>query len=73
MSFTEEHAEAIVQRYDADAGATLVHINTAGTHSKLQHSLPLYDDDKATKKAKTSGGFFNRMFAGAYTGRQAAY
>ncbi|KAF1977504.1 cyclin [Bimuria novae-zelandiae CBS 107.79] len=72
MSFTEEHADAIVQRYDADTGATLVHINAPVTHSKLQHSLPLYDD-KATKKAKPTGGFFNRMFTGAYTGRQAAY
>ncbi|KAJ4359790.1 PHO85 cyclin-1 [Didymosphaeria variabile] len=73
VSFTEEHAEAgIVQRYDADSGATIVHINAPVAHSKLQHSLPLYDD-KATKKTKTSGGFFNRMFAGAYTGRQAAY
>ncbi|KAL5416141.1 hypothetical protein PMIN04_008275 [Paraphaeosphaeria minitans] len=72
MSITEEHAEAIVRRYDADQGATLVHINAPVTHSKLQHSLPLYDD-KATKKTRTSGGFFNRMFAGAYTGRQTAY
>ena len=73
VSFTEEHAEAgLVHRYDADSGATIVHINAPIPHSKLQHSLPLYDE-KATKKAKTSGGFFNRMFAGAYTGRQAAY
>lgn len=72
MSFTEEHAEAVVQRYDADSGATLVHINRPETQPKLQHSLPLYDD-KSTRKAKMPGGFFNRMFAGAYTGRQAAY
>lgn len=73
MSFTEEHAEAgLVHRYDAESGATLVHINAPNAQPKLQHSLPLYDD-KVAKKAKTSGGFFNRMFAGAYTGRQAAY
>jgi len=73
FQYAEESAEAIVQRYDADSGATLVHINAPISHSKLQHSIPLYED-KPTKKAKTStGGFFNRMFAGAYTGRQATY
>jgi G1/S-specific cyclin PLC1 len=69
-SFMEEPVEAFVQRYDADQGATLVHIHGPVSQSKihLQHSLPLYDD-KPSKKAKTSGGFLNRMFAG----RQAAY
>jgi hypothetical protein len=71
MSFTEEHVEAVVQRYDTDSGATLVHINAPHTHTKLQHSLPLYDD-KATKKTKTPGGFFNRIY-NSYAGRQAAY
>jgi G1/S-specific cyclin PLC1 len=74
-SFTEEPTEAFVQRYDADQGATLVHIHGPVTQSKiqLQHSLPLYDD-KPSKKAKMSGGFFNRMFGqtGTYAGRQTA-
>lgn len=71
MSFTEEPAEAVVQRYDADSGATLVHINAPVMHTKLQHSLPLYDD-KVAKKAKAPGGFFNRIY-NSYAGRQAAY
>ncbi|PSN61049.1 cyclin [Corynespora cassiicola Philippines] len=75
-SFTEEPREAaVVRRFDQDSGATLVHIHGHGSHGKLEHTLPLYDD-KPSKKAKTStGGFFNRMFAtaGAYTGRQATY
>jgi G1/S-specific cyclin PLC1 len=75
-SFTEETTEAFVQRYDADQGATLVHIHHPASQSKLQlqHSLPLYDD-KPSKKAKSSGGFFNRMFGqtGYYAGRQTAY
>lgn len=54
--------------YDTCQSAHLVHI---------QHSLPLYED-KPSKKAKTSGGFFNRMFgttgaAGPYAGRQQIY
>lgn len=76
MSFTEEPTEAFVQRYDADQGATLVHINGPMSQSKLplQHSLPLYDD-KPSKKAKQSGGFFNRMFGqtGTYATRQNSY
>jgi G1/S-specific cyclin PLC1 len=76
-SFMEEPEEALVQRYDADSGATLVHIHAAGAHAKLEHTLPLDGyGDKPAKKAKTSSsGFFNRMFgtAGAYTGRQATY
>jgi len=74
MSFTEEPTEAFVQRYDADQGATLVHINGPMSQAKLQHSLPLYDE-KPTKKAKASGGFFNRMFGqtGTYASRQATY
>jgi hypothetical protein len=75
MSFTEEPAEAFVQRYDADQGATLVHIHGPMSQSKLplQHSLPLYDD-KPSKKAKPSG-FFNRMFGqtGTYATRQNSY
>lgn len=75
-SFTEEPTEAFVQRYDYDQGATLVHINGPASQSKLQlqHSLPLYDD-KPSKKAKTSGGFFNRMFGqtGTYASRQQTY
>ncbi|CAO2655859.1 Nn.00g046620.m01.CDS01 [Neocucurbitaria sp. VM-36] len=73
-SFTEEPAEAIVQRYDADQGANIVYINGPVSHTKLQHSLPLYDT-QPSKKAKTSGGFFNRMFGqtGTYAGRQQAY
>lgn len=75
ISFTEEPEEALIQRYDADSGATLVHIHAPG-HAKNEHPLPIGYDDKPTKKAKTStAGFFNRMFGttGAYTGRQAAY
>jgi G1/S-specific cyclin PLC1 len=75
-SFTDETTEAFVQRYDADQGATLVHIHGPVSQSKLQlqHSLPLYDD-KPVKKAKSSGGFFNRMFGqtGYYAGRQTSY
>ncbi|KAF2243698.1 cyclin [Trematosphaeria pertusa] len=75
ISFTEEPAEAVVQPlYDTDSGATLVHIHAPGSQTKLEHSLPLSYDDKPSKKAKTStSGFFNRMFAGAYTARQTAY
>ncbi|KAH8730885.1 hypothetical protein GQ44DRAFT_700028 [Phaeosphaeriaceae sp. PMI808] len=76
MSFTEEPTQAFAQRYDADQGATLVHIHGPASQSKiqLQHSLPLYDD-KPSKKVKPSGGFFNRMFGqtGTYAGRQATY
>jgi G1/S-specific cyclin PLC1 len=76
MSFTEEPTEAFVQRYDTDQGATLVHIHGPVSQSKLhlQHSLPLYDE-KPSKKTKTTGGFFNRMFGqtGNYAGRQTAY
>ncbi|KAF1998287.1 cyclin [Amniculicola lignicola CBS 123094] len=74
VSFTDEPEEALVQRYDADSGATLVHIHS---YAKNDHSLPLDRyEDKSSKKAKTStAGFFNRMFGttGAYTGRQAGY
>jgi hypothetical protein len=65
-----------LRRYDADSGATLVHINGHGAHTKLDHPLPLGYEDKPSKKAKTAtSGFFNRMFGttGAYTGRQPAY
>ncbi|KAH7083250.1 hypothetical protein BKA63DRAFT_486635 [Paraphoma chrysanthemicola] len=76
VSFTEEPTEAFVQRYDYDQGATIVHINGPASQSKLQlqHSLPLYDE-KPSKKAKTSGGFFNRMFGqtGTYATRQQTY
>lgn len=75
MSFTDESSEAIVQRYDMDQGANIVYINGPVSHSKLQHSLPLYDA-QPSKKAKASGtGFFNRMFGqtGAYAGRQTTY
>ncbi|KAF2789280.1 cyclin [Melanomma pulvis-pyrius CBS 109.77] len=74
VSFTEEPAEAFVQRYDADSGATLVHIHPG--HSKLEHTLPLSYEEKPSKKAKiATSGFFNRMFgtAGTYPSRQAAY
>ena len=56
-----------------DQGATIVHINAPVQQTRLQHSLPIYEDNKSAKKAKTSGGFFNRMFASAYSSRQAAY
>lgn len=74
VSFIEEPNEAFVQRYDADQGANIVYINGPVSQSKLQHSLPLYDD-KPSKKAKTSGGFFTKMFGqtGTYAGRQQAY
>ncbi|KAH7383305.1 hypothetical protein BKA66DRAFT_417675 [Pyrenochaeta sp. MPI-SDFR-AT-0127] len=73
-SFTDEPSEAIMQRYDADQGANIVYINGPVSQTKLQHSLPLYDT-QPSKKAKTSGGFFNRMFGqtGTYAGRQQAY
>ncbi|KAF1944818.1 cyclin [Clathrospora elynae] len=73
MSFTDEPAEAVMQRYDADQGANVVYINGPVSQSKLQHSLPLYDT-QPSKKAKT-GGFFNRVFGqtGTYAGRQATY
>lgn len=71
ISFTEEPTEAIVQRYDADQGANIVYINGPVSQSKLQHSLPIYQDQPA-KKVKTTG-FFNRMFANAYPTRQQSY
>lgn len=75
-SFTDEPNEAFVQRYDADQGANIVYINGPASQSKLHHSLPLYDE-KPNKKAKTSGGFFNRMFGqtntGPYAARQTGY
>jgi G1/S-specific cyclin PLC1 len=70
-SFHDEPSEAIMHSYDQ--GATIVHINAPVTQTRLQHSLPIYDDNKPAKKTKTSGGFFNRMFAGAYASRTAAY
>ncbi|KAF2178315.1 cyclin [Zopfia rhizophila CBS 207.26] len=77
VSFTEEPEEALVQRYDTDSGATLVHIHAPMAHAKLEHQLPLDRyEEKPAKKVKTStGGFFNRMFgtAGTYTGSQPAY
>jgi hypothetical protein len=78
VSLCEEPEAAIVQRYDADSGATLVHINAAGARSKLEHPLPLAYDDKPSKKAKANtGGFFNRMFGAnntnAYATRPAVY
>jgi len=74
VSLMEEHSEAIMQRYDADQGANIVYINSSVSQSKLQHSLPLYDM-QPSKKAKTSGGFFNRVFGqtGTYAGRPQAY
>jgi len=73
-SFIEEPVEATMHRYDADQGANVVYIHGHGSHSKMQHSLPLYDV-QPSKKAKTSGGFFNRMFGqtGTYAGRQTTY
>jgi hypothetical protein len=76
ITIHEEPEEAIVQRYDADSGATLVHINATGAYPKLEHPLPLGYEEKPAKKAKTaSSGFFNRMFGttGVHTGRQAPY
>jgi hypothetical protein len=69
ISFNEEPEEALLQRYDTDSGATIVHINA---HPKLEHHLPLDRfDEKPSKKPKTSSsGFFNRMFGTAtHTGR----
>jgi hypothetical protein len=68
-SLHEEPREAVVQLYDVDSGATIVHIGAG--RPKHEHSLSY--DEKPAKKAKTAtSGFFNRMFAGAYV-RQAAY
>ncbi|KAF2277087.1 cyclin [Westerdykella ornata] len=77
-SLHEEPEEAIMQRYDADSGATIVHIHALGAapKHKHQHSFSMGYDEKPAKKAKTStSGFFNRMFGGAnpYTLRQNAY
>jgi hypothetical protein len=72
ISFTEEPEQALVQRYDVDSGATIVHIQA---HPKLEHHLPLYDDKPSKKPKTSSSGFFNRMFgATTHTGRsQATY
>lgn len=74
ISLHEEPQQAVVQRYDADSGATLVHINAAGAYSKMDHPMPLSYEEKPAKKVKTStgGGFLNRI-VGAYTGRPTAY
>jgi G1/S-specific cyclin PLC1 len=73
-SLHDEPAESIMRRYDVDQGAHLVHIHApvAQQQTRLQHSLPLYED-KPAKKTKTTGGFFNRMFAGTYGARQTSY
>ncbi|KAF2749272.1 cyclin [Sporormia fimetaria CBS 119925] len=73
-SIHEEPVEAILRRYDTDAGATIVHIHGNGAGVKHHHALPLSYDDKPAKKART-GGFFNRMFnvAGGYAVRPTAY
>ncbi|KAF1952435.1 cyclin [Byssothecium circinans] len=69
------HSEALVHRFDADRGATVVHIDAPASQNhhpyKQEHTLPYYDE-KPSKKAKTSaaGGFFNRMF---YATRQTGY
>ena len=73
VSFAEEPEEALVQRYDTDSGAMLVHIQAPASAQKPEHRLPLERyEEKPAKKVKTStGGFFNRVFgsAGAYSGR----
>lgn len=69
ISFNEEPEEALLQRFDTDRGATVVHINA---HPKLEHHLPLdrYDEKPAKKPKTSSSGFFNRMFGTAtHTGR----
>ncbi|OCL08781.1 cyclin [Glonium stellatum] len=78
VSFDEESEEAFVQRYDADSGAMVVHIQAPVSEQKLEHQLPLERyEEKPAKKVKTSaGGFFNRVFgsSGPYSGRsQPAY
>jgi G1/S-specific cyclin PLC1 len=74
-SFTSSPSEAIIQRYDSDRGATVVHIAAPMSHAKLENGLPLSYDAQPAKKAKTAAGsgFFNRMFATAYGGKQNAY
>lgn len=66
-SFSSSPSEAVIQRYDADRGATVVHIQAPASHTKLDN-MPLAYDAQPVKKAKTanSSGFFNRMFATAY-------
>lgn len=66
ISFNDEPQEALLQRYDTDIGATIVHIRS---HSKLDHPLPLDGlDQKPSKKPKTAtSGFFNRMFGATAT------
>lgn len=77
VSLCEEPEAAIVQRYDADSGATLVHINAAGARSKLDHPLPLAYEHPAKKARTNTGGFFNRMFGAGntntYAPRQTIY
>ncbi|OCK84947.1 cyclin [Lepidopterella palustris CBS 459.81] len=63
LSFAEEPEEALIQRYDADSGAMLVHIQAPISAQKLEHYLPIERDEKPAKKLKTStGGFFNKVF-----------
>lgn len=68
-SIHEEPREAaVVHRYDIDTGATIVHIGNV--RAKHEHSISTGYVEKPTKKAKAStGGFFNRMFAGAYAAK----
>jgi PHO85 cyclin-1 len=69
--------EDFVQYYDAEAGATLVHIPAAQPTTKLNHHLPLdHYTEKPTKKAKTSGNIFTRFLgtaSSAYASRAQAY
>ncbi|KAF2812460.1 cyclin [Mytilinidion resinicola] len=69
-SVHDEHGEALVQRYDHDSGAMLVHIHPPAA-LKVNHLLPLDRyDEKPAKKAKTStGGFFTRVFGAAGNSR----
>ncbi|OAL52326.1 cyclin [Pyrenochaeta sp. DS3sAY3a] len=75
ISFTDSPSQAIMQRYDNDQGANIVYINGPVAHSKLQHSLPMYDNQPSKKAKASGGGFFNRMFGqnSAYAGRQQTY
>jgi hypothetical protein len=53
---------ALVQRYDRDSSAMLVHIQAPAALQKLNHHLPLDRyDEKPAKKAKTSNGFLSSI------------
>lgn len=60
---------SIVQRYDAEHGATVVHIQSAGHEKTAMHPLAM-EQEKPAKKVKTSASnIFTRFLGNAYTSR----